>query len=57
MELKVNLVAGDLGVDELHLIILETGDQILGALWVEPHLSHLLEVDDGWRQIVHDWSV
>jgi hypothetical protein len=57
MELEVNLVASNLSVDEIHLIILEIFDQALNALWVEPHLGHLLEVDDRWRQVVHDRSV
>lgn len=57
IELEVNLIACDLGVDELHFVILETGDQIRGALWVEPDFCHLLEVDDGWVQVVDDWSV
>jgi hypothetical protein len=57
VELEVDLVAGDLSVDEIHLIILEILDQVLGALWVEPHFGHRLEVDDGWRQVVNDWGV
>jgi hypothetical protein len=57
IELEVNLIACDLGVDEIHFIILETGDQTSGTLWVEPDFCHLLEVDDGWVQVVDDWSV
>jgi hypothetical protein len=57
VELEVDLVAGDLCVNEVHFIILEILDQATGALWVEPHLGHLLEVDDGWRQVVDDWGI
>jgi hypothetical protein len=57
IELEVKKRSTKLGVDEHHLVLVKTLDEVRSTLLVEPKLVQRLKVDNWWSQEVDDWSV
>ena len=57
IELEIKKRSTKFGVDEHHLVLVKTMDQVRGTLWIEPKLVQRLIVYNWWFQEVDDWSI
>ena len=57
IELEVEERVTKLGVDKLHLVLVEVLDQVWSTLWIEPEFRERLEVNYWWLEVVNNWRI